>query len=128
MRKYTVLAATVCAVFAGTAPVRAAEVLIANIAPGTTEWFIDGAPFMSVPTGQHGIKKLAAGSRSVEVLDYAGGKAGKQVNFDPAQTAQVGGREFWCLASRPAAAGGPELLVLEREICLQFLGNQPPGN
>jgi len=126
MRKYTVLAAAVCATLAGAAPALSAEVLMANILPGTSRWFIDGALFMTVPSGQHGIKRLAAGRWGVEVVDQSGAKAGAKVKFDPAQTAQIGGREFWCLASRPAAAGGPELLVLEREVCLQFLGNQPP--
>jgi hypothetical protein len=109
------------------APASANEIIIANIMPTSTTWMIGTLSIGPVPQGGHTIVDLLEGRRPVHVEDGAGGSADANLLFDPAEQARYGDRRFWCIFSRAAKDGKPAIIQLSKDLCQQFIDNQPPG-
>ena len=111
---------------AAAVPAAADEVIVVNVMPTGTNWMIGTQSVGPVPKGGFAIIPMLEGKRSVYVVDGKGAEADKEVLFDPAQFARHGPRGFWCLLSRPADDGAPEVLLFPQDDCQKFIDNQPP--
>jgi hypothetical protein len=114
------------AALAGAAPAFADEAIVVNSMPTGVKWMIGTQSVGPVPKGSFAIISMLEGRRSVLIEDGNGATAEGEINFDPAEFAFHQDRGFWCLLSRAAADGKPEIILLPKTICQQFLTNQPP--
>jgi|GEM_PF-3574241 len=127
MRRSIIVGALAAFALSAAGSASAAELLVLNILPGQTLWYLDDQKWGVVDADAYSIKPHPGGQAKLQLLDENAGGETKVVSLDPAQIATAKGRSFWCVVGRPDATTDlPKVVLMSKAQCQRYIDKTFP--